>query len=337
MEVTVVGAGIIGLTTALALEARGHDVRIVAKATGAQTTSAIAGAVWFPYRAGPPDKVALWAARTRRRLIDLAAREPSAGIDVLTGYTITTEASANPPRPWWAALPTMEGDGLAIADSGADGGAESINAVDDVQRVPSPVAGQPDAWRFTAPRAQPSLFLPWLEARLRRPIERRVVSDLTAEPGDAVINCTGLGARELASDPLVFPLLGQILIAERGGADTSITVTDDRIPDAIFYMIPRRDELVLGGCSLPFPPGAEPEIDEAITRRIVDHAGRLGIAIGTVRTERVGLRPYRAEVRLERDPSDARIIHNYGHGGAGFTLCHGCAEDVVALLSRDSR
>ena len=47
-------------------------------------------------------------------LIDLAAREPSAGIDVLTGYTITTEASANPPRPWWAALPTMEGDGTAL-------------------------------------------------------------------------------------------------------------------------------------------------------------------------------------------------------------------------------
>lgn len=325
MEVTVVGAGIIGLTTALTLEARGHDVRIVAAATGAQTTSAIAGAVWFPYRAGPPAKVALWAARTRRWLIELATREPSAGIDVLTGYEITTEASVNPPRPWWAALPTMEGDSLAL------------DTVDDVHRVPSPVVGQPDAWQFTAPRAQPSLFLPWLEARLRRPIERRTVTALSAEPGDRVINCTGLGARELAADPLVMPLLGQIVIAERGSADTTITVTDGRDADAIFYIIPRRDELVLGGCSLPFPPGATPELDATITQRIVDHAQRLGIAIGAVRTERVGLRPFRAEVRLEIDPADPRVIHNYGHGGAGFTLCHGCAEDVAALISRDSR
>jgi D-amino-acid oxidase len=40
-------------------------------------------------------------------------------------------------------------------------------------------------------------------------------------------------------------------------------------------------------------------------------------------------------VRLERDRlRDGRIaIHNYGHGGAGFTLCRGCAEDVAKLVS----
>ncbi|WP_343394071.1 FAD-dependent oxidoreductase [Candidatus Amarobacter glycogenicus] len=40
------------------------------------------------------------------------------------------------------------------------------------------------------------------------------------------------------------------------------------------------------------------------------------------------MRPYRTTVRLERD---GRIIHNYGHGGAGFTLARGCAEEVAAL------
>jgi D-amino-acid oxidase len=56
------------------------------------------------------------------------------------------------------------------------------------------------------------------------------------------------------------------------------------------------------------------------------------LAIGEIRRIHTGLRPYRSEVRLERDASDPRIIHNYGHGGAGFTMCRGCAEDVVALL-----
>jgi len=279
----------------------------------------VRGAAGFPYRGGPPDKVAAWAAHTRRWLVELSRNAPDAGNDVLTGYEITNETEVPPPRPWWAALPTMEGDDLDLQ-------------IAEVVRVPSPVTGRPDAWRFVAPRAQPSLFLPWLEAKVGIPIERRVVTDLTSEPGDVVINCTGLGARELTGDELLMPLLGQIVIAERGSADLATTVTDDRNPDAIFYIIPRRDELVLGGCSIPFPPGAEPEIDPAISERIVAHARSLGIAVGNVRTERVGLRPFRAHVRLERDPKHARVIHNYGHGGAGFTLCRGCAESVAALV-----
>lgn len=299
MQITVVGAGVIGLTTALTLEERGHDVRIVAAAFGEPTTSAIAGAVWFPYRAGPPAKVAAWAARTRTWLEQLAPIS-QAGVDVLAGYEITSDDQ----YPWWAA---------------------NI----EVTRTPAPVIGKPLAWRFAAPRAQPDLFLPYLASRLRAPIETRVVNDLAAEPGDVVVNCTGLAARELARDESIYPLLGQIVIAGCGGVDLGTTITDARDPDALFYVIPRRDELVLGGCSLPYPPGASPAIDPAITARILQHASALGVSIGAVRTVRVGLRPYRLEVRLERD---GRIIHNYGHGGAGFTLCRGCAEDVAAMI-----
>jgi D-amino-acid oxidase len=319
MDVTVVGAGIIGLTTALTLEENGHRVRVVAAARRADTTSAIAGAVWFPYRVGPPRKVTGWAARTRRWLEAFARSTPEAGIDMLTGYEIIGDDGTE--RPWWAAAPTMEGDALDL---------EAI----DVEYVPAPVVGAPHGWKFSAPRAQPSLFLPYLESRIEGEIEQRIVTDLTKEPGDVVINCTGLGARELAGDALLYPLLGQIVIVERGSADIATTVTDDRDPERIFYIIPRRDELVLGGCSLPFPPGDSPHLDPDITSRILAHAERLGISVGAVKTERVGLRPYRAEVRLERDAHHRRIIHNYGHGGAGFTLCRGCAEDVAALVAR---
>jgi D-amino-acid oxidase len=318
MEVTVVGAGVIGLTTALTLEERGHRVRVVAAARGADTTSAVAGAVWFPYRVGPRDKVPGWALRTRRWLEAISASAPDAGIDILTGYEILGDDGTT--RPWWCAAPTMEGDALAT------------DAI-DVSHEPAPVEGSPHGWKFTAPRAQPSLFLPYLESKLQQPIEQRVVIDLAAERGDVVVNCTGLGARELVGDDLVYPLLGQLVIAERGEVDPTVTVTDDRDPERIFYVIPRRDELVLGGCSLPYPPGDAPRLDPDITARILAHARRLGIPIGAVRTERVGLRPYRSAVRLERDEIDRRIIHNYGHGGAGFTLCRGCAEDVAALLA----
>ena len=302
MHVTVVGAGVIGLSTALALEERGHDVRVIAAADGGSTTSAIAGAVWFPYRAGPAHAVNRWAARTRDWLEQLARTAPESGVDVLTGYEITSDDAT----PWWA---------------DATGGT--------VARVPAPVTGAPQSWQFRAPRAQPALFLPYLASRLRMPIERRTVTSLEAEPGDIVVNCAGLGARELTGDTQLVPLLGQILVADRGGVDVATTVTDDRDPESFFYVIPRRDELVLGGCSVPVAPNTLPAPDPDISARIVAHAARLGIPIGAVRTERVGLRPYRPEVLLERA---GRVVHNYGHGGAGFTLCRGCAEDVVGLL-----
>ena len=293
MNITVVGAGVVGLVTALALEERGHHVRIVAAASGDATTSAVAGAVWFPYKAGPRDKVAAWAARTRTWLEGIGDRD--AGIDLLTCYEITADDAL----PWWSA------------------------AV-DVTRAPAPVPGAPIAWRFVAPRVEPARFLPWLTARLRATIEHRVVRDLEAESGDTVVNCTGLGARELADDAQVQPLLGQIAIVEPGRADLATSITDDR-GDEIFYSIPRRDEIVLGGCSRP---NEQLDEDTALTARIVAHAQMLGV--GAIRRVRSGLRPYRPEVRLERA---GRVIHNYGHGGAGFTLCRGCADDVVALIA----
>lgn len=303
MQVTVVGAGIVGLVTALVLEEHGHSVRIVSADHGETTTSAIAGAVWFPYRAGPPEKVSAWALVTRRWLGELVA-DRSAGVDLLTGYEITRDEGLAPPLPWWAA-------GI------------------EVTRAPAPITGAPLAWRFASARVEPALFLRWITARLRARIERRAVVDLAAEPGDVVVNCTGLAARELAADETISPLLGQVVMTEPGGVDRTITVTDDRDPDALFYMIPRRDELVLGGCSLPWPPGAPPGAEPARTARILDQARRLGLEVGAVKRVRAGLRPYRLEVRLERA---GRVIHNYGHGGAGYTLCRGCAEDVARLV-----
>ncbi len=310
MQVTVVGAGVIGLVTALVLEEHGHEVRIVAAAGAERSVSAIAGAVWFPYRAGPPDRVAAWAAQTRVWLEALAA-DPETGVDMVTDYEISNHTVDPPPPPWWAA-------GLEIA------------------RVPAPITGAPPAWRFRAPRVEPALFLPWITGRLRARIEQRRIADfaeLAAEPGDAVVNCTGIGARELVGDDHIAPLLGQIVITECGEVDRTLALTDERDPDELFYLIPRRDELVLGGCAVPWPPGAPPEADPARTARILAQARALGLAVGPVRDVRVGLRPYRLEVRIERDPRAPRVIHNYGHGGAGFTMCRGCAEEVAGILA----
>jgi D-amino-acid oxidase len=239
-----------------------------------------------------------WEARGLERLRALVA-VPEAGIDMLDAYECDDDEGV----PWWAA-------GL------------------DMSRVRAPVIGAPWAWRFDTPRIEPARYLAWLSTRLPDFHIARV-DDLDALDGDAIVNCTGLGARALVGDPTVAPLRGQVVVVDGGDIPRGITFTDDRAPGPIFYTIPRRDCVVLGGTSDDIEDVTP---DPAITARILAQCRALGWSPGAVIRERVGLRPYRPEVRLERDPTHARVIHCYGHGGAGYTLAHGCAEDVVDLI-----
>jgi D-amino-acid oxidase len=98
----------------------------------------------------------------------------------------------------------------------------------------------------------------------------------------------------------------------------------------MFYLIPRRGEFVLGGCSIPTEADDAPPADPELSRAILERCRVAGWDPGSVLYERTGLRPVRPEVRLERD---GRLVHNYGHGGAGYTLSWGCAEEVARLVA----
>lgn len=78
---------------------------------------------------------------------------------------------------------------------------------------------------------------------------------------------------------------------------------------------------------------AHPDIAEGILER----CARLVPDVKNARilAHRVGLRPGRTAVRLERGTtrSGRAVIHCYGHGGAGVTLARGCAEDIAALAT----
>lgn len=300
MEITVVGAGVVGLTAAVELERAGHRVQVVAAARGDATTSAVAGALWFPFRANPPERVNAWAARSRERLTALARSVPEAGVDLLTAY----EAADGREPPWWV---------------------PSVPAVTFVERSP---LGCP-AWRFEAPRVEPAIFLPWLEGQLERPIRVERVTSLEDLAGECIVHCAGLGARSLAGDDSLQAIYGQTLLVERGELDPSVSLGDERDEAAMLYAIPRRREVVLGGCALPCPDDRPLAPDPGMTEAILSRAGAAGLRHGPLRRARAGLRPYRPSVRLERE---GRVVHNYGHGGAGYTLAYGCAEEVVRLL-----
>ncbi|HVP62288.1 MAG TPA: FAD-dependent oxidoreductase, partial [Myxococcaceae bacterium] len=104
---------------------------------------------------------------------------------------------------------------------------------------------------------------------------------------------------------------------------------DERDLARMLYVIPRRAEVVVGGCALPFEGDVPPAPDPALRAAFLERARAAGFRHGPVLRDAVGLRPFRPEVRVERA---GRLIHHYGHGGAGYTLARGSAQDVLALI-----
>ncbi len=307
-EITVIGAGVIGLTTALALQRQGHRVRIFARDTRAATTSWVAGAVWYPFRVGPPDLAAKWAGRTARWQLDVAARVPEAGVDLLTRY----ELADTPAEPWW------------------------FHAALDARLMRSDFPGRalaPFCWAFTAPRCEPSHFLPWLESQLPR-IENVTVTNFRDVPGDMIVNCTGLGSRPLTGDTKLQAVFGQVVMVEPGSANMKVCPGDERDMEAIFYAIPRRREIVLGGCALDCADDTPTTARDDVTKAVLERARLHKVSHGSVLRVASGLRPARPTVRLEVDQADPRVVHNYGHGGAGYTLSWGCALEAAELVER---
>jgi D-amino-acid oxidase len=303
MRVTVLGAGVSGLTTALVLEREGHEVEVVAREKGFATTRGAAGAVWFPLHVGPPNRAVVWARRTRERLTEIAAQWPEAGVDMVDAYTTADTHQS----PWWAEA------------------AESLVLVCEPR-----LFGEGRAWKMRVPRCDPNLYLPWLESRLRARIAHREDDALGSLPGDRVINCSGARARTFVPDDALVPNVGQTVVVSGATLDREVMFSDDRDAARLFYAIPRRGEFVLGGCAIDVESTTPPPADPDLALAILDRCRQRGFDPGTVHYQRTGLRPGRRAVRLEQD---GRVIHNYGHGGAGYALSWGCAEEVAAIVA----
>jgi D-amino-acid oxidase len=103
------------------------------------------------------------------------------------------------------------------------------------------------------------------------------------------------------------------------------------------YSIPRTNDCVFGGTN---ELSEDRAVDPRATAGIVAECSRvLGIEQPKVVGERVGLRPFRrsgVRVELTQLRDGRAVIHNYGHGGSGFTLSWGCAEAVLELARRQA-
>lgn len=312
-RVTVVGGGVIGLSIAAELARAGDAVTVVADRSATDSVSAVAAAVWFPYRAGTSPAVPTWLARSLVRFAALAA-DQATGVDLREGMVVERRPDAD--RSWTAAVPEHREATAAELPPGALAG---VRATVPVITVPA--------------------YLAWLHARCDRLGVRFVRAtvgsvDECAPDADLVVVAAGLRSGELLDDDTVYPIRGQVVRLPNPGITE--WVTDDDNPAGVTYVVPRRDDVVCGGVAEAgrLDLGSDPATEAAILRRTAALVPAL--AGLPVLSRAVGLRPGRDTVRLERVEGHAvPVLACYGHGGAGVTMSWGCAE-AVAELARGS-
>lgn len=351
----IIGGGVAGLTTAKSLLEAGFNCTILAEKYSPGITSNVAGALWE----WPPavcgyhvDQISLarskqWCMTSYAIFASFSERAvPGVHIKPVTFYfrnRIETNAfhlekmheiEANVPG-------FVRGDHLIERD--------------DINHT----IGLLDAYQHLAPIVDTDQYLAWLRDQcFRGGVEmfgRRIMGDLRQLQddllkefsADILVNCSGLGARTLTNDTM-YPLRGAVLRLKNDGKRFPVLreahcVSHDNVTseDDIVFIVPRGEShIILGAIAekdhwdVDISFGNHAPIRNMYQRCIEFLPGLVNADLDDVEPLRVGLRPFRTQnVRVEHEPG-TRIIHNYGHGGAGVTLSWGCSREAATLAAQ---
>lgn len=255
-DVAVLGAGVMGLTTARLLQRAGRRATIYARDLPPSTTSNVAGGQWTPFSVFDPAAVTPGF----RAQFDRAARLAHRHFQDFLGRGYGVAFADN----WYLSdAPVRLGSLIA----------ELPELFHDLEpdvpfhEHPFPVR---HAARVTTMMIEPGAFLAATERDVRLAGGAVVVrafrdaADVLSVPERVIVNCTGLGSRDLFGDDELVPVKGQltVLVPQRE--------VDYLVLRGGSYMFPRSDGILLGGTFERGEWSLEP--DEAALRRIVaDH------------------------------------------------------------------
>src|SRR5437773_4711816 len=274
-RIAIIGAGVSGLTCGVMFAERGYRTAIFAKETGRRTTSAAAAAVWFPYHVEPAERVIPLALETYKVLVDLA-QVPGTGVSIIELHQFSRTGEIQIPD--WA-IPLGASLIPGEIENGAAGEAATWTGRPEAERTGSeriksrcagfklsprdpstPLRFAQDDYCFAGgfslrvPLTDTTIYLDYLAARFRRAggeIHANVHFDKLEEVDrefDLVINCAGIGARQLAQDFDLEPHRGQVAIVPRIEGLSCAIVCDDA---PLMYAIPRTNDCVFGRTNGP--------------------------------------------------------------------------------------
>lgn len=236
--VAVIGAGVIGLSTARLVQEAGFPVTLYAAALPPETTSDMAGGQWHPFGHFRRDSVtAEWREQFRS-----AAAYSWRRFQLLVGDDygvrwLTTYSAGDPEDPL---LPTFPPAIRALAPG----------------EHPFPLE---QLYRFDTLYVETGRYLRQLIRDVQlaggRVAVRRFAgpAEIAALPERLVFNCTGLGARDLFGDKELRPARGQLAIL----LPQPEILYAYTLPAG--YMFPRPDGIVLGGTFELDEWGTDPE------------------------------------------------------------------------------
>ena len=189
--------------------------------------------MWFPYRAAPAEAVLRWAA-TSLEVFGALADDPSSGVTLRPGTVVHRTAE---PDLWWA--PSVAGHRPATPDELPVGA----------------VAGT----RCTLPVVHMGRYLPFLLDSCRGAgvtvVPARSTGSATC-PGTSSWWPPGSARARCSVTTAGVPVQGQVVRL----ADPGLTgwVLDEDNPAGLTYVVPRGDDVVVGGTAVEGATGLEP-------------------------------------------------------------------------------
>jgi len=335
-EIIVVGAGVIGLSAALALSEKNYKVKVIAThfpndPLNPRYTSPWAGAHFRPFPSKSPKEFeeSQLTRKTLRYFEKLAVDEPQSSIQFIEGVDY------------------LENQGIYGVD--AKGFYEGIEGMEQIpnNELPNGVefGAKYKTWVLNSP-----LYIQYLQRKL---IFRYGVEFIKAElvslkqvsqayPNSVIVNASGLGLQYNGGyDPKSFVIRGQTLLV-RAPPDHPYekkTITHQSKNGLWTFVIPRPLDggLIVGGTKQVNDFASVPK--EADTKQLITKSKELYPEIFIngkldIKNINVGFRPAReggSRIELEK-VGKQYIVHDYGFGGMGYEMSRGSAEKVAELV-----
>lgn len=337
LRITVVGAGVVGLTAALELKRAHPDYAITIIGhylpgdLSPDYVSPFAGANWCSFATGKEPELQQLDTIGYHRFLELA-KDPRSGVWNTTDASYLRETTE---IPWFKDV------------------VKDFQVIPQDQLLPETVFG----FQFSGVVISVPIYLTYLVQRnleLGNDIKRVKINRIedavgvhTEGKADLVVNAAGLfGAQLSRNDPKrTYSIRGQTLLVRN---NTSRTLCVDEFadrPTEMLYIMPRKEGgSIIGGVfdEVSKQTDEDPELTKRIIERALKYApelveGNNPPELDIVKVN-VGFRPYRdGQIRIETDQERSWLIHCYGAGGGGYQGSYGFAKKVVNLVEKRAK